>query len=874
MNSKRKARLRGLNRERETRKRKKDAMRPHAVGLIALVFLPCFCVQAFGDAANSLDVAVVHPKTRLWAAPSGGIEARCNPPSLAWPVRRGATYAVRLSQARDFSEVVIEQRDIPYGLFNPHQQLATGVWYWQYKTGRRAWSAPCSFVITEQTPVFVSPPVDVLVAAIAGRRPRLLVWDEPMAAFRERAQGYQEAKDILQAANAYLKGTPPREEAAIPTRQGRNRRENAKLAIDASKRVGNAMAEGIKVLTQAYVLSGEARYAAAGKAWALAAAAWKTDGPARVSNFGDSNLMVAMAYALDSLGELLSPEERNKVREAVTARARLFYADWINNIEAKAASMHVWQYILHRFLQTAVGLVGEVPEAEAWLAYAYDLWLAKAPILGVDDGAWSNGVSYFCLNGLTLLDVPAMLEDYSGLDFVRSAWYGNNPQWLIYAFPPHSTCDGFGNSSEKLFSQHLILLGYADALARVTGNRYASWYGDRCLEGTGWSLSADGEFRWYRLQRGYRMPRPAPVKTLDLPDAAVFRDIGLAYLHSDLSEVQSDLMVSFRSGLFGSLGHMHADQNTFTIAYGGERLFFNSGYRPAMGDPHYLAWFKHTQGHNGVLIDGQGQPVSNGDAYGWIPRFLHGKQISYAVGDATHAYSSTEALPAVDAGLRRFRRHLILLRPSILIVYDDLAADHEAAWSWLIHSYEAMELDAAHASLRARNAVAEGRVALFGSVPFDSILSDQFSVKPENWRQLKDQAGNTIEYHDQWHFKAVTEEKTAAMRYLAFIQVLPTDAAEFAEIRRGDGGRFEVGAWRIQAELRVDAPPWIHVVKKDESAALVSSGSVWLRGEEYAGTSRESSKLVENMGHGPVFLESLDARPASMADAGKMQQRP
>ena len=96
-----------------------------------------------------------------------------------------------------------------------------------------------------------------------------------------------------------------------------------------------------------------------------------------------------------------------------------------------------------------------------------------------------------------------------------------------------------------------------------------------------------------------------------------------------------------------------------------------------MGDPHFLGWYKHTQGHNGVLIDGHGQPFSDG-AFGWIPRNIQGEQISYAVGDASYAYSGIVDGKEIDHGMKLFRRHYLMLRPSIIIIYDELEADHAA----------------------------------------------------------------------------------------------------------------------------------------------------------------------------------------------------
>ena len=117
-------------------------------------------------------------------------------------------------------------------------------------------------------------------------------------------------------------------------------------------------------------------------------------------------------------------------------------------------------------------------------------------------------------------------------------------------------------------------------------------------------IAAETEFRWFRIQRTNKIPLPEIPTTFDLPQAAHFPEVGVSYMHTSLQDIENNLMLSATSSLFGSNAHAHAEQNNFNIAYGGKRLFYNSGYRPKMSDPHQQGWHKDTRGHNGILIDG------------------------------------------------------------------------------------------------------------------------------------------------------------------------------------------------------------------------------------------------------------------------------
>jgi hypothetical protein len=463
------------------------------------------------------------------------------------------------------------------------------------------------------------------------------------------------------------------------------------------------------------------------------------------------------------------------------------------------------------------------------------------------------------LNALTLLDIPMILQHFTGINYFRSDFYRNNPFWLIYSFPADSYSDGFGNGTEKQFGQKLGMMGYTDALSRITGNPYAAWYADHHLRSMGKTLADDDEFRWFRLK--WELPdRPAPIGSLDLPKARAFPLTGTGYMHTDLTNAVQNLMVSMRSSPYGSTSHAHSDQNSFNIQYGGEKLFYNSGYRPSMGVPHYVEWFKASIGHNTVLIDGMGQPTASAESYGWLPRFLHGSQISYSLGDASNAYDNTKEIPQ-QAGMKRFRRHLVLLRPSTIVVYDELAADHDADWSWLIHSHEEISADSERNQLWCTTKTAASRVNLYSSGDLDIELSTKFDPEPVNFRDLKDRDGNILEYQDQWHVYGKTSGQTA--RYLAIIQVAPVDSkGTLEDLPSVASGKIEVGEWIIHAEMNASKPAAFAITHARDVAGLVyNHGRLTLGDKTYEPATPGSTLLVEEVDGEIRVEEAVDEVP-------------
>ena len=803
-----------------------------------------------------------YPKIRVYTTPSRGETPLFNSPSFQWPSTKKATYSVRLSMLKDFNSNLIEKTGIPFAIFNPHKELELGKWYWQYKTNDGAWNAIDSFLITAATRKFQTPAIQIVSAGIPQEHPRVLVQKKNLLRFRTTAIPYKETALIIKEANGYLNKPAPKESITLPTFTGKDDLENEKIAVIAGKFAGRDIQKLILALSQAYVLTGDTIYAATARDWMLAISTWDPNGPSSTSNFGDGSIMSSLAIGVDTFWDLLSPSDRKKIIQQVTVRAKKFYAQWIGQVESRSSSMHVWQHIMHNLLQTSLALQNEVPEAKKWLEYIYEIWIAQSPKMAEEDGAWFNGTAYFGMNTLTLIDIPYIFNSLTGVDFMGAPWFKNNPRWLTYSFPPNSISDGLCNDGDKYAAPNINYAGYTDALARLLNDPYAAWYSKTIANSVGKDIAEDPEFRWFRLQKGLQLKLPVIAPNLKFPEAAIFPEIGVAYMHTSVQNAKTNLMLSLRSSPFASLSHTHADQNTFNIAYGGKRLFYNSGYRPAMGDPHFLAWYKHTQGHNGILIDGNGQPFSDG-SYGLIPRFLHGEQISYAVGDASKAYAGMVEGEKVNHGMQLYKRHYIMLRPSIIIIYDELEADHTAQWTWLLHNDKSLMIDSVNKTISAQNEAAKAQVSLFASSPINFKVTDQFSVPVNNWTNKISEEGDTLNYVNQWHFKGETQQKTTKMRYLAIIQVKPDGHFEQI-VNASNQGIISIGHWRITAEMDTTKPAKIQLHNTENTVAFVSSGTLSIQQKKYHSKDDSSAKLVELIKGKTIYQEAYDSIPASI----------
>ena len=802
----------------------------------------------------------IYTVTRNTTSPSNGESPKFNSPSFQWPAKKNASYSVRISTTKNFDQSLIEKNKIAFAIFNPHQQLTQGKWYWQYKINQENWNPIDSFDINTSTRIFPTLPVDKIINNIPAAHPRVLINKSEINNFRLNASKTKEAIAIINEANKILTTPIPKEGDALPKYQGKDKFENEKIASLASKWSGRKIQENLNIFSQAYILTGDIKYFKIAKLWMLEVATWDPMGPSHTNNFADGGIMSSLAIGLDSFWDLLTESERNQIKKNVSTRADQFYKLWINQVEARSSSMHVWQHIMHNLLETALALKGEHPTAENWIEYIYELWIAQSPKMAEEDGAWINGSAYFGMNALSLIDIPTIFKKLSGVDFMTAPWFQNNPKWLIYSFPPNSTSDGFGNDGERYKFPWINYAGYTDALARLTNNSSATWYANAVAKSVGKEIADDAEFRWFRIRDGIK--KTTALNPLPFKQDAFFPEVGVGYMHTNVQDTKNDLMLSLRSSPFGPMSHTHADHNTFNIAYGGKRMFYNTGYRPAMGDPHFLGWYKHTQGHNGVLIDGRGQPFSDG-AFGWIPRNIQGEQISYAVGDASNAYSGIVDGKEIDHGMKLFRRHYVMLRPSIIIIYDELEADHAAEWSWLLHNYNGFTMDAKTQTVFAENETAKAQVSIISSSDIHLNVTDQFSVPVDNWTNKINEDGDTLSFVNQWHLKAASKQKTEKMRYLAVLQIKPDGRFEKI-IKTIDNGDVTVGNYRIKANMNVNEAAHIQINNIENTLSFISSGTLMFEKNKYIGTDIKSTKLIEKKDGKIIFKEAVDEMPPAM----------
>lgn len=825
---------------------------------VVVMALCCFLFQSASMAQEQAPVRI-HENVRETPYPQSFNQPYLNPVPLLVPVGMKASDYLQfaLSREKDFTgNTTIISKPVAWCMFNPHQILSSGTWYWRFRSVSKAgenmdWSPTYSFTITDDIPQFVTPAFEEVGKAMAEKRPRIYCFlEDGLEEARKNMRSHKEFNRMISSA-----------------REG--------LAADYSTdtlpyRHASAMVVHCEKLHTAYTLLQKDVYAEK----MVRLIRWLL--PSQVTDrqldndFYAGDLAYLFACTYETCHDRFTPDERQQMEQLMLRILAHYNPHFIGTMENHIFNNHLWQFTFRRLLQAAMVLYDKYPEAREFFEYGYELWTARAPATGFNrDGNWINGTCYFSANAVTLYYIPSLFSYLTGTDFFRHPWYRAVGSSMVYGWPPLSQSVSFGDGHEQMNDKPLIVRSaFAEFLAREIGNPYAAWY-----------TSIDKRYEMDDEMRLYRMVRPESQKTqigipADEPKARWFRDSGEMIANSSMKDYQNNLCLSFHSSPFGSGSHTHSDQNAFNLHFRGVPVYGSSGYYMNFADAHNLLSYRNTRAHNTLLVDGIGQPFST-KAYGNIVRMLGGEHISYALGDASNAYCGVSEYPmwiknfanqhleqSAENGfgetpLTLYRRHIFLLHPDKVLIYDEMEAKKPVRWDWLLHSPVPFSINEQTKQLITRNEEKqfEAVAQLFASQDCALTQTDRFVAPPDEKKAVRGEA-----LANQWHLTAGFAP-TKRNRILTIIQV-QADGKTASEIVRSGGNRFRCGDWIIEAELDTRKPAALQIFNESNKAKFsYGKSSLLLEGKSYKPATKEASVLFDNIEGEWQVREMADRKP-------------
>lgn len=761
-------------------------------------------------------------------------------------------YALRYSQDPTFKKNTV-QAETRWPFFNPEKDLAPGVWYWQFgyvADGKTQWTATRQFTVEANPHKFCPPSLKTALAGLPTTHPRVWAVQSTWKDFMKRSQSKTEYQWYIEKAEKTLK-TPMKSVNDINSKLAdglKNKVQRDAMLTRESRRIIDKEESNVEVLIYAYLLTQDKRFSTEALKRVSEMIDWDKSASVK-GDFNAATMLSLCSMAYDSFYNLLGDAQKQQLLNEIKRRGNEFYKNFNNRLENHIADNHVWQMTLRIFTMAAFSVYGELPEADTWVDYCYNIWLARFPGLN-KDGGWHNGDSYFTVNTRTLIEVPYFYSRLTGFDFFSDPWYQGNIDYTMFQQPPFSKSGGNGSGHLNVMRPNSIRIGYLDALARLTGNTYAADFVRRTLKVTPDYLkkafqAKPGDLAWFRLQ--CNTPLPEGEGLTALPMGYVFPQTGLASFITNWDRVGNNAMLSFRSSPYGSTSHAIANQNAFNTFFGGASLFYSSGHHIAFVDEHSIYCHRSARAHNTILVNGMGQRIGT-EGYGWIPRYYVGEKIGYVLGDASNAYGKVISPLWLQRGkeagikytpqngwdenhLKTFRRHIVTLgKTGMTFIYDELEADEPVTWDYLLHTViNPMTVDKKddYLHIQATNKNGISDAFLFSSGELKADTTSRFFVPAVNWLRA-DAKGNFPKYDNHWHFKA-SSDKQQTYRFATIISThaKPKDATrKFPEPQVLKDGSIKIGSWIIKANLSTTGQPsfTVRCTRTDYDASVSYQG--------------------------------------------------
>ncbi len=796
---------------------------------VAIVGLFLFgCGPAASRWTDSLAVIERAPLAKdLAAYPADSQTVNVNPPGFCWtPNEKAKSYRLEIRKDGD-SRSGFASEPLTSTVYPPFQKLEPGEYIWQIvyldESGADVGvSKTRRFVVPRSAPELSMPDVQALKAQLAGVRPRLYLGGGRLERLQAAtAKGELASWDRLRkTADAAL------EEDLYPEPPILGDSAEDWMRTFTPGKEGSAH---VVRTALAYRITGEARYREAARRWLLNLASWDPKGISshgvELPSGGIGNdeasmpMLERMSMAWDWMGDTLTPEERQKVLASMTERGNQV----LRVLEKEDFLSHPFGNHSGRaiaFLGTAgLAFLGDIPEAEQWLDYVLQSELTSYPSFGGDDGGWSQGLSYWSFYIYSHANFALALRQATETDLFKKPFFHNTGYFGLYFVPPYAPSGGFGDSAYHRPNESGGVL--ADTLAETTAVPILKWYARGIAE-----MGEENQTKWreWFVEDVYETLKAADASTLQpeppsqLDGSKHMKDIGWVAMHSALGDAKNDVWAMFRSGRFGSFSHAHADQNSFQLYAYGRALAIDSGYYPSYGTPHDSLWTRQTRAHNGILVNGRGQPAYTWEAEGSIDHYEREGIVTLVRGQAAHAYNLPqpagtaklwqkllkEPLPPMDPKVESFERTLAFVASStrpILVVHDYVKTAGPAEFDWLLHALNRMETDSRTGTVFIRDGDARVAVRLVASVPFRFSQSNEFPIKPEAASNTAYILGKAS-FADQWHLQAKTVESKDEVKFLAvLVPYRESEPQPEIEVLQGDdaiGFRVagtEVAAW-------------------------------------------------------------------------------
>ncbi|MEJ7693939.1 hypothetical protein, partial [Daejeonella sp.] len=407
---------------------------------------------------------------------------------------------------------------------------------------------------------------------------------------------------------------------------------------------------------------------------------WQTN-RGRYSEHRTGSWAHRVAEAYDLAYDVMTPEERAKVRKAIMANiVDGAHRTYVYNDDITAATSNWLAMILGGSLMNMAAVFDDGPETQNLEPYFTGAMLKYYKfihrVVDSKDGAWGEGYGYNSYSFSNMSYSLPSLDNVFNIDL--TAPLEGTYKEFIYA----------GNIMNKLWFE------YGDSKGEMTPANFWGFLLEKRREPRlSWfyNFMKTGETFEDLLFDIKNIPQDTPF---DENPVKAFREIGTTVFKSGWEK--DDFAFVMRTGAF--YNHQHIDQGSFWLADHGqifveERHLKNSTY---YDDPIYQSKLIQPVAHSTILIDDNEQSQRTGDHLNFAPgfndhafiaNFLEGKDAAFSSGDIGRLYFDK---------VKSLSRNVVFIKPRTILMLDTaIPAEKDAKVTLL---YQTAELDDIKAS--------------------------------------------------------------------------------------------------------------------------------------------------------------------------------
>jgi len=524
----------------------------------------------------------------LFPRPQDNYIAQINPPGFSWLGVTGTMYYRFQIKDIESGEVVVDVLNIRDNIYIPRKPLKPGKYEWTVSSfddaGRFiAERRPYKLTIPEGLIEQPLPDINALIKDIPSEHSRLIYLKKNLPEIKASLKTSRKAMwEILKrTADSCLEieaPIPPTyEKYDIKTQYVLRRMEYQRYY----REVRPTIDKGVQALALAYLLTGEEKYAVAGKRILLRLASWDPHGITSSNHGGFDEVGLSLARcthrAYDWLYNALSEEERELVRNNCIERARDTYMRVAINrpFHRRPGSSHDGRLIGYLGEQ-AIVLAGEAHDEEVknWITYSIEAFMSVYPHWGSEDGGWAEGLDYGPRYNMYITPWIEGLLAVSDIDLWQRPFFRNVRHFFTSCTRPNAEHKPFGDGAEiNLIESNRHTTGLMTYLLL-----HSVRHNDPAVQWWAEQLPKPEIFEYYPVIPLVPEIKKQAAAPLIHEKANYFKDVGWVAMHSDFADLDNDVFLLFKSSPYASISHSHAHQNAFHISVGGKALCIASGY--------------------------------------------------------------------------------------------------------------------------------------------------------------------------------------------------------------------------------------------------------------------------------------------------------